>query len=651
MNPIDLNRFNPRLDVPGEAWAPLTVINIEGALQYFPEATLTDAMFNNGAVAMIEDVLMHLDAENMLAMVSHNLAWTADERAQWLSDPAHQPYRSHIVLSDNPAVRMQQFVYLGNWLRSHYQTLKSAGDPQAQHVGQLLAQWVENTTQNLFGQLYREWQDKLNNVAGRDEDMIYVNPWAARAMRATAEEVLGEGFHPHYEQASAVTLGGWHPLVGSFLLNHRGTPEVREILQAVVEKRTHDRVLTVEKIRIGWAVHRYLMTMGVTIELMLEVVGLPPIQIVRDRLFSFLQATGHEMWKHVQAEAPGADNDPVDVWEMLALRAVWHNLPDHPLSPQQLEEKWRRARVFIESYLTQAFTENQLSHVFVPTRVGSHLRDSNITYPNTRGNLVNVVVLNVRREEVNFLGTAAHEAGHQIHSHVLMAAEAHGQAEQNAWDRVPPHLKEAFALLIQKAMEGLYQLEIQQTAGSGVKSHEGGRFSNLFQAYGLRRQGPLALGQLYIREVFEHLYQTGHTEWLLEEFQVHLISGQLDKMAKEWYSEGLEMVHPGESAMTNFDPINHLDGLVYLGRDIVGAPPSSGSTPSPEEALTLEGELVRRFGEDWLSQRDGRIILMWLMSLSAQHTSEATLAEMVDDADVDMAAYHLELCGFDATTL
>jgi len=75
------------------------LLKIPGVDNYVPDTDASIEEIDEGIESMINELSMHLDAENMVEFITYNLALTEEEKAEFFSVPERSPYKSKISLS------------------------------------------------------------------------------------------------------------------------------------------------------------------------------------------------------------------------------------------------------------------------------------------------------------------------------------------------------------------------------------------------------------------------------------------------------------------------------------------------------------------------------------------------------------------------
>jgi len=618
--------------------ALLTLPKIEN----FIKTTSTDeAEIDRGLETMIADVTKELDAQNMVDFISFCLGQSEEEKERFFAEPARQPFQSKVELSTETSERTQQFLTIGRYVLLKYQDIKNKkgiGDKDVINAGENLRMFYEYATLNLYANLDNQFYDKVNGIENRDtkakagSDMLTLYHDSASQIASefdVDEETL-------YEEMLEVSEGGNFPAVFSYLLNHQGRTPLRRALEKLLETRNNDKSLITEKLQILWQIEAFRMTMGVDLELIYELNGMPNLAVVEDKLHKFL-ARGElvkEMEGHVKKEASPALSQsqsldvPIDFWQMLEQRAKYHNFSDQAATP--LELKRRNDKLLSE--LSELFPPRALentpkSFIDAPVRIGAKLRRYDVTYHNQEDELVDVIILNPRDDEIISARSAGHEIGHRLHAYVISKAEKSGYVVSESWERVSSGVKEEFTQLIEEQVDKIFRRK------KGKSEEKSGEWTDLWDAYIARRQAPYALTQAAVRVMLEEMWKAGKYDWVLSDREASVIIDELKPKISSWYSEGVRMNIPLHTILTNIELVDSLDGPNYLKKYIqedVEKPEGKKEEP----ILSMKRAFEKRFGEIWIDNPEALAVLFALMAETGINQDITSYGKFVLEADI-----------------
>ena len=634
------------LDLPqGLNEARQKLLMLPGVDNYVPDTSVSYEEIDEGIESMVAEVCKDLDAENMVRFISFCLGHNEEEKAAFFRIPERQPFKSKVNFAVEFEERKKQFLSLGKYLLLRYRQVKSDPDTpaEAKKRGDNLRTFYEFSTFNLYSDVDYKFDDKVKGVVDRDnkakvDEQILINS------RIAANEIAlstGEDEKDLCQNILAKTEEGYYPAFFSYLLNHRGSLNLRQVLQNLIEKRNNDKNLIMEKLRALWEIESYRMEMGIELDLLYELYGYPPPAQVESSLHLFLQRDDlvNEMKLHLKTEASKAYQNyesagtPIDFWQVLHQRAMFHQLPDEVQNSDQLGKKAEKIIKHLGEFLPPTILANTAtSFIAAPVRVGSTLRPYNITYYNRDRQLIDVIVLNPREEEVILAKYTGGELGHRLHAYFVNLAETSGYLPAGSWEKITPGVKEEIAGLLEEQAVKCFRVKEEKSESFD------GEWSDLWEAYLERRQAPYALVQLAVRREMQRRIKVGERELSDKDVEeiINKFSPQIDKL----YSEGIAMITPNQSLLNNISLLESMDGLEYLDRFVKSEGESVAKTGGLREAFAA------RFADFWLDNPDALAILYALMAETGKRYEQVDFNQFIKSSDIAGTKSMLEAWGY-----
>lgn len=653
--------------------ARIAVRRLPGSEHYISPDASSSVEIDAGIDRLIGETTKEMDGHNMLPYITYKFGWSDAESRDFFSQPEREPFHSKLNLSPDFKEREQQLLTLGRYSKLRYEVAQKAAEdePTPENINMartraaIFRTFYEFSLYNLFQEKDFAFQDLANSISPEDRRAGKIKP-AVKDLEllisATETVTQASGGSPDllYGKALQATEGGNLALASSFLSNNSGEPLVRKVLESVVDNKLNNQDLEIKKLKLLWEVEAFSLEMGMDWETFLEVYGLPDSQTITDRLQAFITEPKlvAELQEHLAREVNDvytrkAPNTPLNYWDLLSARAQFLNLPDETESLVELEQKKNKVWTGVAKLLPLAFVDTPRNHVEAPLRMGASQRAVNITYPNEDDKMVNVVSLNPRSSEKQFAQETGHELTHKVHAFVLTKAEAAGDLPEGATEHVSTAVKEELAQLVDRQVKALYhtptEIGAEEAASmlGGDNKHE---WSDLAEAIRKRRQAPYALTQQAVRLKMEELWKKGVRELTDEKAQE--LFEELSPIVERWCQAGLPIKAPYQNLRSNFDPLMPLDGLSYLVKYIVSPREPVHTTqvvPQSQEPqpLKMQDAFEQRFGKEWLSNNEARIVLLGLMGETGRNSDITTYGNFVLSADPNQLKTDLKRWGID----
>ena len=125
----------------------------------------------------------------------------------------------------------------------------------------------------------------------------------------------------------------------------------------------------------------------------------------------------------------------------------------------------------------------------------------------------------------------------------------------------------------------------------------------------------------------------------LTEEQIWDLKYKFDKLTREWMSMGVK-IKTTTPAFGLFDSYNPRDGVVYMRtymmqENLAEESSSSGEneiadeTSSTKKEMTMQDAFKKRFGENWIENKEARILLHWLLLETGRNENTETYYEFI----------------------
>ena len=445
--------------------------------------------------------------------------------------------------------------------------------------------------------------------------------------------------------------GGNLDLISSYLFNNRGEPILRETLQQIAIIRSRDREIPFKKLPLIWLVERYSLAMGLNMDKVYKLYGLPNGKTIESKLDSFLNQPGliEEFMHHLRAEAETAlinvsqNGGQLEIYSILEARANHLRLPDRVASWKELQDKTKLVMDFVGEIFPLAIVESPKSVLDAPARMGAVTRPSNTTYWNSNRELVNVVSLDPRRKIDIFAEIAGHEAAHKVHAVMLALAENAGFVPKGSNERVDSSVKEELSQLAEHVAGAIWRQRHPEQSETNIvfcqQASSNGEWTNLVTALGKRFQAPYAVIQRRVRLQMERLISDGQTK--LSETDLFAIVDENTPVLHDWLNRGVSIAFPAAGVAGNTNILDRTDGVVYLTKYLADGKPgqttavTTTQSEAIEKKLNMKNAFEMRYGESWILNRQARIILLSLMAEAGRNLDITSYGNYVIDADPD----------------
>ncbi|MFH1561419.1 MAG: hypothetical protein ABID04_02465, partial [Patescibacteria group bacterium] len=274
--------------------------------------------------------------------------------------------------------------------------------------------------------------------------------------------------------------------------------------------------------------------------------------------------------------------------------------------------------------------------LFNPTHPASVDRAFQSGTKNHRKQMVNVIVMTPRELQKDvYLSVLAHELGHGLHRTVLEKGESSGILPAGSGDRVSHNVCEEFSQLLEHQFHQGKQLPYQ-------KKFFGKEFPSFISARGTRFQVPISLVQLGIRKKFDRLWDSGFRGDLSEQ-AIRELEIEFDQKAKDWFSLGFKMVDNDLRSLALFFPYSPTDGLRYVKRYTIDIPKTKVSKDQPSSTLDLA--FAKRFGREWVKNKEARTLFLWLLLESGRNQKTETYPELASKKKISECQTELKKIG------
>lgn len=610
-----------------------------------------------GIETLIEEVIYHLDSENMTRDIAHFLALSDVEEEKYFSSSEMRPFKSKIQFSKNQDERQKQFLTVGRYLDLAFsQASKKAdlADPKStsdtekavSRAQDNLLSFYEYSLENLVSPAVNNLTHRLNGIDPVDIRNGLLKNAQEKSSRTILKEstavLSGLKEKPisektlHLDTYAAINSGKLN-LITTFLENYQGIPLVREVLEKTREDRINDRALAVEMLQLTWQAVHYSMQMNMPLNRYLQMIGLPKTDIVPDRLEKFLQKPelSRELQMHLKAEALGAldyareKRKPLSYKSILTHRAQQRGFPDTFAGQDELEEMAINAKQEIEEIFPILAEPSKKRKVETPRRIGATSRAGNFQYLNQQRQWASVRILNVWQNQDRFRENNAHErGGHELHSRVLekrslSSIQSDDSVPSDIWLYIPGYIKEEFALTVEDGMANIISEENGQsqdfTTEEKLNDHE---WSDLFHALFFRRNAIFGLVQLAVRQSLE-FRSPSETHKSLTKKETQYLTISINNKIRDWYQLGVPIQTSFQSLTNNLNPKDASDGLRYVAKNVLS------QQSQEEKPIDMKTAFVNQYGKQWLKNSDARIVLLLLMAESAENQDINTYGQQV----------------------
>ncbi|MDP3941679.1 MAG: hypothetical protein Q8Q49_05215 [bacterium] len=608
---------------------------LPGIDYYFPDGTtgLGIEAIDAQLETVTDDLLMQLDGANATSFLPHYFAWSQEEAEEFFSSPARRPFAGHLELATDPLEKREQLTAVGSYLVQRYNdTLKNPGEAGETPAKERLCAFYTFSVDNLFADRGNALSDRFNGVD--PESRTNGNPRPTHAFLELIRTTIGD--EGKYEQFLTTTEGANAAVFQRFLENYRGDPSLRHNIEQVLAAQAERIDLAIATLQLTWDVENYRRAIGLSFDDVLALNGFSDSQTIMTKLAGFLAdpQMNEEMLIHLQRETPSLFEDgtkPLSEWDILTARAEKKGLPDDPGNKKVFASKMAETTLLLRERIPFLLLASDISPLYLTTRYGANPRGLNYTYPNAHGETTSVSGINPRIDTRRLTMTTGEEMAHGLHATLLARIG-------KDYGTVPGHLKEELAELVRGQISLLFQNDTEEIA-----EEQNFLFEDLLDAVQMKQLTFKAVNQIAIRQDMEQMTQEGKMH-LSSEDALKLLN-QAESRVTALTQLGLPITYPSVRAHTLLDPLQPLDPLVYMPRFVAGltskSPSPSDKTGSMEDDVTIEEAFVKRFGNEWIAEREARTVFADTLIQSGSTPDEPTLSQFVGEVSVRDAATRL----------
>lgn len=522
----------------------------------------------------VEPLIWQVDAAAMRQLIILRLGWSRAKAKEFFAAPEHQPFTTGYEIPEDPAEAFRQFATIGRYLNQR-------GDKDQ------LRSFCQAAQDYLIAPQVIAIEDAYNGLDRRAVGRGEAFRPAAEVLKVF-KKAAGSDSRLLQEMLSA-TEGGRIDTVFEVLFSRRLPEKLRRALETVYEVREADPRWSQTKLELTWQAEALRLSMGIGLDQWLELKRFGSAKEETVRLKELLAQWFVPQMR--QALGPGSS---FSFWQILEQRA------ETKAENLTLEEKER----FIRELMAELFPEAQESAgrlLAFAGRPGTSSRAWNMAYFNQQGELVEVSLVNPRDPLSEAAAFAAHEVGgHTLHLAMLSQA---GSPEK--WLSLSASLKNTLANLVQEQVRRLVELRQGLSSANDWWPH-----------FRWRYQIPFGLTQIAVRQELEKIWAGGHRGALTKE-QIQEIESRVGPQIADWYRIGVPLKVPFATIARHLNPVNAVDGLVYL--------PRAGGNP-------IADAFSKKFGELWVDQPQARAVLRQVMTATAETEDLEELTKIVAES-------------------
>ena len=479
----------------------------------------------------------------------------------------------------------------------------------------------------------------------------------------TWQKVSGINDDELYSQMLEATEGGNLRAIFPYLVSKEGSRVLRESLKKVWEEKLINHQYQTEKLRMVWMGEAMRLSMGIDLDMWLEINGFPGSKVLETKLIDFLERddlTG-EIWQHLETEAGeavldkrGNRKEKLDFWEILEARSRHFQYGDNNESSEELSRRVDKNKDELEKLSPILGEVPNTFYMEASVRFGGRSGSKIYSYTNAEDEKVRLVVVDPRGGEIKTVGTMAHEyIGHALHQYSVYKAGL-------SYGGVPEKMREEIANLVKDAVislcgtkssrefwndhylsdswmreewlrepvdfpETVLEQNLRRISYPNnnwhnlpsefnmvVKNDKGeNEWPNFWSAYVRRRQAPYALTQLKVRQFMEERWKSGRRDMPAEDELQNLID-KFNPMVQKWYGIGVPLGNITYANVAgNLNPLKFPDGLLYLRKYVDG---NSKVGDVGTERVDFKSAFEKRFGINWIKNERARLVLLALMA-------------------------------------
>lgn len=671
---FQLERLAPIHEIETIDEARIGLLGLPGIDHYIPDPMVPVVDFDRQADEMIDDLESQVQAANCIVRINH-LMGNGDENDKFKHDPRLQPYETALHFSDDIAKRAEQFGVIGRYLCFKYHEARAKLLGSTDEVEDLKREFALRaadfnnfylyTLDDLFGELEINFHDNLNGRIDNSLDLLIENVSGEYSSgRVDAAEDLQK------QVGQVVDENGLDDILG-FLSKYRGTPMLRQALQTLYERRVNEVMYTRGFLELLWFTIHYGMTMGMDGDTFLEINGYPEEEDFRSRLERIVTDDNYtkKTWQLLKQETgllgvrAMRRRETLDYWDILQARAEKWNFPDFP---KEKEEKTMDREVF-RQVIDQMRTMFPIAFRSIPTIFLSSRtavgRDTMFQYYNSKAQPVRVIYLNYRDNLARQHQIAGHETTHGLIFELLLMAQKANKLPKN-FNGMPVSKQEIVTQLTEdglahsqeyqqikvmfdNAREGLSQKisdwprpfkwmssallgKLLGAAESKMVeiSQNNAVLNNVGEAMERKNDAVSAVATLSLRYKMEESWRDGRRGWYLTDSELNNLNEHIKAEIAEWYRKGVPIQVPFGNVHSHLSICEPDDKLRYITEMIAQSPAKVQQKAEKKlRILTIEEAFIRRFGFDWIKNKDARAVLYHLI---IHMVSEDNVAEYAD---------------------
>jgi hypothetical protein len=596
--------------------------------------------FDASLKLMLNDLINHTETAWDLFGIRYDSVMSKEEWENFINHPERIPYQTKISDMQNKSTK-EIYSFISGFLKDVFAYYKSLPDSDFKIELRKLINALIETTFNSIYQIEELRDTDLyagRSIEDRDNGIIEISNLTKNKYEYAITEYARETqknselLKQKIMDLCQNDLRRIGEVSSSCVLDY----ETRLELKGISEIIARDLTLSFGDIKRGWRVWKEFRKIGIDTEEYLKLLGLPDFETVKRRLENFVKNKTHidEMLNHLKDDLPECyekyQNEkfitPLDIIHENAKRK---NYPSQLRTAEEINKMVKEVEKEVFSLFPLAKNPTPRNIILTPTHPSSTSRAFNSTIKNSNRLPVNTIVMTPRIDNYDtYVSTFAHEVTHALHRKILQLGEENGALKPGSADGVSSAVMEDFSQLVDSQFKG-------EEKAPYKKQYNGKTFANFWSGYVTRFQVPFSLTQLSIRKEFDEMSD----KQTLTETDIWNLKYKFDNLTREWLSMGVN-IKSDITSFNLFDSYNPSDGVVYMRTYMMQE--NSESNTNETEENTMQEAFKKRWGNQWVKEKDARILLHWLLLETGRNENTETYYQFILNKPIDEALSELE---------